>query len=75
MKPPTELERNPELVRAQAFRLGHERPGTLSLALSENDDDQDMRLDAEYRNVQFLITTGQCLLHHSINLGAQGGQL
>lgn len=59
VKPPTELDRNPELVRAQAFLLGHERPGTLSLALSENDDDQDMRLDAGYRNVEFLITTGQ----------------
>lgn len=59
VKPPTELERNPELVRSQAFLLGHERPGTVSLALSENDDEEGMRLDAAYRNVEFLITTGQ----------------
>lgn len=33
-------------------------PGLLSLCLSENDDNEDIKLDPEYRNVEFLITTG-----------------
>ena len=40
-------------------RLQHFRPGTLSLAISENDDDQSVRLRQDYRNTEFLITTGQ----------------
>lgn len=30
----------------------------VSLCLSENDDDEDVMLDPNYRNVEFLITTG-----------------
>lgn len=38
--------------------LKHSRPGVVSLCLSENDDDDEVKLDSEYRNVEFLITTG-----------------
>lgn len=30
----------------------------VSLCLSENDDDDEVKLDSDYRNVEFLITTG-----------------
>ncbi|XP_024027721.1 peptidyl-prolyl cis-trans isomerase CYP28, chloroplastic isoform X1 [Morus notabilis] len=55
---PSGLARNTETVDAKAFALTHSRPGLLSLCLSENDDDDEMKLDPEYRNVEFLITTG-----------------
>ncbi|MBA0810216.1 hypothetical protein Gohar_002226, partial [Gossypium harknessii] len=42
----------------KAFLLKHSRPGVVSLCLSENDDDDEVKLDSEYRNVEFLITTG-----------------
>ena len=47
---------------AQGCRLQHARPGTLSLAISENDDDQAVKLRNGYRNTTFLITTGGCRL-------------
>ncbi|XP_010542080.1 PREDICTED: peptidyl-prolyl cis-trans isomerase CYP28, chloroplastic [Tarenaya hassleriana] len=53
-----DLPRNTEVVDSRAFLLPHARPGVVSLCLSENDDDDDTRLDPEYRNVEFLITTG-----------------
>ncbi|MCI58416.1 peptidyl-prolyl cis-trans isomerase B-like, partial [Trifolium medium] len=34
------------------------RPGIVSLSLSENDDEDEIKFDPEYRNVEFLITTG-----------------
>lgn len=58
VKPPTELIRNIETVDSKAFLLEHSRPGVLSLCLSENDDDDDLKLNPNYHNVEFLITTG-----------------
>lgn len=53
------LESNTETVSAKSYKLSHTRPGTVSLALADNDDDEDLKLDVDYRNVQFLITTGE----------------
>lgn len=39
-------------------RLEHSRPGTVSVSLSENDDEPQIRQRANYRNTEFLITTG-----------------
>lgn len=58
MRPPPELVRNTETVDSKAFKLTHSRPGIVSLCLSENDDEDDIKLDPNYRNVEFLITTG-----------------
>ncbi|CAJ1975581.1 unnamed protein product [Sphenostylis stenocarpa] len=58
VRPPRDLPRNTETVDSKAFALTHSRPGVVSLSLSENDDDDDIKLDPEYRNVEFLITTG-----------------
>ncbi|KAK1269782.1 Peptidyl-prolyl cis-trans isomerase CYP19-4 [Acorus gramineus] len=53
-----DLQRNTETVDPKSFALRHDRPGTLSLCLSENDDDEAVKMDPDYRNVEFLITTG-----------------
>lgn len=53
-----DLPRNTDVVNSKAFLLPHARAGVVSLCLSENDDDDDTRLDPDYRNVEFLITTG-----------------
>ncbi|KAG5559516.1 hypothetical protein RHGRI_009143 [Rhododendron griersonianum] len=58
VKPPLDLVRNTEAVESRAFLLEHSRPGLVSLCLSENDDDDEVKLDPNYRNVEFLITTG-----------------
>jgi cyclophilin family peptidyl-prolyl cis-trans isomerase len=58
VRPPLELPRNTETVDSRAFMLTHSRAGVVSLCLSENDDDDDIKLDPNYRNVEFLITTG-----------------
>ncbi|XP_027338722.1 peptidyl-prolyl cis-trans isomerase CYP28, chloroplastic isoform X1 [Abrus precatorius] len=58
VRPPHDLPRNTETVDAKAFVLTHSKPGVVSLSLSENDDDDDIKLDPGYRNVEFLITTG-----------------
>ncbi|KAK3025812.1 hypothetical protein RJ639_040718 [Escallonia herrerae] len=58
VKPPSKLARNTETVDSKAFKLGHTRSGIVSLCLSENDDDDDIKLDPNYHNVEFLITTG-----------------
>ncbi|KAJ0091458.1 hypothetical protein Patl1_14833 [Pistacia atlantica] len=42
----------------KAFMLRHSRAGVVSLCLSENDDEEEIKLDPDYRNVEFLITTG-----------------
>ncbi|KMZ72195.1 putative Peptidyl-prolyl cis-trans isomerase [Zostera marina] len=52
------VSKNSETVNPKSFQLTHMKPGTLSLSLSENDDYDEVRLDPEYRNVQFLVTTG-----------------
>lgn len=49
---------NPDASDPSAFRLSHSRPGTLSLALTENDEDPVIKERPNYRNVEFLITTG-----------------
>lgn len=56
--PPSKLDRNLESIKSEAFKLQHSRPGTVSLCLSENDDEDQFKLDTDYRNVEFLITTG-----------------
>ncbi|KAM4125553.1 hypothetical protein ACB094_01G318000 [Castanea mollissima] len=58
VRPPHDLPRNTEAVESKAFLLPHSRAGVVSLCLSENDDDEDIKLDPNYRNVEFLITTG-----------------
>lgn len=58
VSPPLKLTRNTETVLSRAFMLEHSRPGVVSLCLSENDDEDDIKLDPEYHNVEFLITTG-----------------
>nr|KJB64561.1 hypothetical protein B456_010G056000 [Gossypium raimondii] len=58
LPPALDLPRNTETVDSKAFLLRHSRPGVVSLCLSENDDDDEVKLDSEYRNVEFLITTG-----------------
>lgn len=39
-------------------RLRHYRPGTVSLSLTENDDETFVKQRPGYRNTEFLITTG-----------------
>ncbi|PKI52301.1 hypothetical protein CRG98_027227 [Punica granatum] len=58
VRPPLTLERNTETVDPRAFELKHSRAGIISLCLSENDDDEKIKMDPDYRNVEFLITTG-----------------
>ncbi|XP_020267023.1 peptidyl-prolyl cis-trans isomerase CYP28, chloroplastic, partial [Asparagus officinalis] len=58
VRPPSNISRNTEIVDPKAFQLKHLRPGTLSLCLSENDDYDEIKLDPDYRNVEFLVTTG-----------------
>ncbi|XP_050374719.1 peptidyl-prolyl cis-trans isomerase CYP28, chloroplastic [Argentina anserina] len=52
------IARNTETVEPKAFELTHSRPGLLSLSLSENDDEDEIKFDPDYRNVEFSITTG-----------------
>lgn len=56
--PPLKLVRNSETVDSRAFELRHSRAGIVSLCLSENDDDDGIKLDPNYHNVEFMITTG-----------------
>ncbi|CAM8929046.1 unnamed protein product [Rhodiola kirilowii] len=58
VRPPECLKRNVETVDPNAFVLKHSKAGVLSLCLSENDDEDDVKFDPNYRNVEFLITTG-----------------
>ncbi|XP_052166419.1 peptidyl-prolyl cis-trans isomerase CYP28, chloroplastic [Oryza glaberrima] len=58
VQPPTGLVRNAETIDPKAFELKHARPGTLSLCLGQNDDDDDIKLNPNYHNVEFLVTTG-----------------
>lgn len=55
---PFDLEANPETLQSDAFRMEHTRPGTVSLSLSENDDERMIKERPQYRNTEFLITTG-----------------
>ncbi|XP_004514059.1 peptidyl-prolyl cis-trans isomerase CYP28, chloroplastic [Cicer arietinum] len=58
VRPPRHLPRNIETVDPTAFALTHSRPGVVSLSLSENDDDDEIKFSPDYRNIEFLITTG-----------------
>nr|XP_017239248.1 PREDICTED: peptidyl-prolyl cis-trans isomerase CYP28, chloroplastic-like [Daucus carota subsp. sativus] len=58
VSPPVKMVRNLETVSSKAFELRHSKAGVLSLCLSENDDEDDVKLDPNYHNVEFLITTG-----------------
>lgn len=62
---PKNVDRNAETISASSFLLRHSRPGTVSLSLSENDDDEALKLSPDYRNVEFLITTGSFLSYLS----------
>lgn len=55
---PQGLPPNPDLLNSASFRLTHRRPGTVSLNLSENEDDGYFRSTPGYRNLSLLITTG-----------------
>lgn len=59
---PAELPTNPDVLSASAFRLQHMRPGTVSLPLAANDDDPLIKDRPRYRNLEFLITTGECAM-------------
>ncbi len=52
------LQSNPDLFTATAFKLPHNRPGTVSLSLSENDEEPGTKERTGYRPLEFLITTG-----------------
>lgn len=55
---PAGLPSNPDMLSPGAFSLRHRRPGTVSLNLSRNEDEEYLRQDVDYRPVSFLITTG-----------------
>ncbi|PSC76546.1 peptidyl-prolyl cis-trans isomerase chloroplastic [Micractinium conductrix] len=55
---PEGLPPNPDLLKSASFRLSHRRPGTVSLNLSESEDEDFLRFGKGYRNLGLLITTG-----------------
>jgi hypothetical protein len=54
---------NSDISSSAAFSLYHSRPGTVSLSLSENDDDPKVKSQPGYGNLEFLITTGRSPPH------------
>ena len=42
----------------EVCRLRHSSPGTVSLAVAENDDDARLKSGRNYHNAEFLVTTG-----------------
>ena len=58
LQPPAAIGRNPDLLASTAFKLQHLKPGTFSLNLSENEDDDSIKYNIDYRPLSFLITTG-----------------
>eukprot|EP00879_Flechtneria_rotunda_P020250 GHRR01021297.1.p1 GENE.GHRR01021297.1~~GHRR01021297.1.p1 ORF type:complete len:343 (+),score=85.95 GHRR01021297.1:223-1251(+) len=56
--PPAGLPANTDLASPRPFSLTHSRPGTVSLSLSENDEDPAIKDKPSYRGLEFLITTG-----------------
>ncbi|CAM0911456.1 unnamed protein product [Alopecurus aequalis] len=58
VQPPSKLVSNAETVDPKAYQLRHSRPGTLSLCLGQNDDDDGIKFNPNYHNVEFLVTTG-----------------
>ncbi|KAL6761762.1 cyclophilin-like domain-containing protein [Haematococcus lacustris] len=54
-----DLQPNPDMLRSAAFLPRHLRPGTLSLSLgADNDEEPGVRARQGYRPTEFLITTG-----------------
>lgn len=53
------LPPNEDLMAAKSYSLDHRRAGTVSLNLSHNEDDPLIQNTLSYRNVSFLITTGE----------------
>ena len=50
---------NKDISESSSFKLTHNRPGTLSLSLSENDEDPNVKGRQGYLgSIEFLITTG-----------------
>ncbi|XP_052182754.1 peptidyl-prolyl cis-trans isomerase CYP28, chloroplastic-like [Diospyros lotus] len=63
VKPPLDfLARNTETISPRAFLLDHSRPSILSLCSLESDGDDEIKLNPNYKNVKFFITTepGPC---------------
>ncbi|GMH36750.1 hypothetical protein BSKO_04623 [Bryopsis sp. KO-2023] len=58
VQPPPDLAPNSDVASAKAFKLDHSRPGTVSLSIGDNDDTPLYRERANYRNTEFLVTTG-----------------
>jgi len=61
LEPPPEIQQgpsNPDLLNSSAFKLRHTRPGILSLNLSENEDEDGIRLRPGYKALSFIITAG-----------------
>jgi peptidyl-prolyl cis-trans isomerase B (cyclophilin B) len=52
------LSQNPDVLDPACFKLRHLRPGTLSLNLSNNPDDEFVKSRSSYKELSFLITTG-----------------
>eukprot|EP01023_Acetabularia_acetabulum_P041356 TRINITY_DN4029_c0_g2_i1.p1 TRINITY_DN4029_c0_g2~~TRINITY_DN4029_c0_g2_i1.p1 ORF type:complete len:274 (-),score=28.40 TRINITY_DN4029_c0_g2_i1:166-987(-) len=55
---PKGLVSNDEVLNSKSFRLKHYYPGTVSLSLSTNTDEIYITDQKDYRNTEFLITTG-----------------
>ena len=53
------LPANKDVMLSRSFELEHRRAGTVSLNLSHNMDESIYQQSGSYRNVSFLITTGQ----------------
>ena len=55
---PAARQGNRDTLESSAFGLRHYRAGTVSLALSENDDDPAIQQRPGYTTTSVLITTG-----------------
>ena len=53
-----DLRKNGDLLKSSSFQLRHARPGTVSLNLGKNSDDDFYRNRPGYVELGFLITTG-----------------
>jgi cyclophilin family peptidyl-prolyl cis-trans isomerase len=53
------MQARPEARALGGARLRHSSPGTVSLAVAENDDDARLKGGRNYRNAEFLVTTGE----------------
>lgn len=58
MEVPDSIVSNSDILDPSAFRLRHDRPGMVSLNLSQNLDDDYIKSRQKYTEMSFLITTG-----------------